>query len=289
MTQIAFKIAYWLLSRGPIASSRKLGGIDLKSYSHPKHHQSCLVIGNGPSLKNDLNTLTERAHSSDFVTVNHFSEDPLFASLKPTKHVVIDSYFWAPDAAEELKQKREKFYASLTQVDWSMTLYAPSTADQTFVRNMVSNPNIKLVFFGGCPVTRIPLKIPTSITTELYETSDLIPPVCNVLIYATFIAVLTGYSEIDIYGADLSFHMDIQLNQQSNELLMSYTHYYGETELVPLRKNPQRTQPFSMHEMMSRTADTFYAHKSIYSIAKKRNIKIRNKSSFSLIDVYPRA
>lgn len=287
--QIVFKMAYRLLSRQPLATSRKLGGVDLKNYPHPKQYEKCLVIGNGPSLTQSLATLAEQAPQADFVTVNHFSEDPLFAELKPTKHVLLDAYFWADDAAEELKQKREKFYASLTKVDWPITLYAPSTANQEYMRRMLTNENVKLVFFGGCPVTRIPLKIPTSMTANLYETSDLIPPVCNVLIYAVFIAVLTGYSQIDIYGADLSFHMDVQVDQQSNELLMSYTHYYGKTEMVPWRKNPQRTQPFTMHELMSLTSDTYYAHKSIYAMAKKRNISMHNKSSFSLIDVYPRA
>ncbi|WP_213999846.1 hypothetical protein [Arsukibacterium sp.] len=287
--QVAFNMAYRLLSHQPRAASRKFGGVDLKNYPHTKKHEKCLVIGNGPSLKNNLAALAEQKQQADFVTVNHFSEDPIFADLKPTKHVLLDAYFWAADAADELKQKREKFYTSLTMVDWPLTLYAPSTADQEYMRRMVINENITLIFFGGCPVTRIPLKIPTSVTANLYETSDLIPPVCNVLIYAVFIAVLTGHAQIDIYGADLSFHMDVQVDQQSNQLLMSYTHYYGKTELVPWRKNPQRTQPFTMHELMSLTSDTYYAHKSIYAMAKKRHISIYNKSSFSLIDVYPRA
>ncbi|MCO4322068.1 hypothetical protein [Aliidiomarina quisquiliarum] len=289
MTSLSFKIAFWLLSRRNFSKSRKLGGVDLKSYQHPKIHNNCLVIGNGPSLKKDISALTAQIGNVDFVTVNHFSEDPVFSELKPSKHVLLDAYFWADDTAEELKEKREVFFKSLTTVNWPLKIYVPIISNQKFLRQSINNKNITLVFFGGCPVCSIPIKISTSVTTHLYETTDLIPPLFNVLIYATYIAVLTGYSNIDIYGADLSFHMDAQVNQQTNELLISYTHYYGKTKLVPMRKNPQRKLPFTMHELMSVTADTYYAHKSIYLMAKSRNIVIKNKSSFSLIDVYPRA
>lgn len=286
--QVFFKIAYRLLSSPPLSASRRRGGVDLKIFPHPKESETCLVIGNGPSLTKSIPELLHKAKKADVVTVNHFSEDSLFGEIKPTKHVLLDSYFWADDAAEELIEKREKFYTSLKKVDWLLKLYIPSYADQNYVRSKVTNANVSLVFFGGCPVTHIPLKIPTSLTANLYETSNIIPPVCNVLIYGVYIAVLSGYRQIEIYGADLSFHLDVEVDQTSNDLLVSYSHYYGKTEMVRWFKNPQRTQPFTMHELMSLTADTYYAHKSIYLMAKNRNIKIYNKSLFSIIDVYPR-
>jgi ABC-type bacteriocin/lantibiotic exporter with double-glycine peptidase domain len=62
-----------------------------------------------------------------------------------------------------------------------------------------------------------------------------------------------------------------------------------EDEVHKCMKNPQRVEPFTMTELMQTTTDTFEAHELLNAYAKKKNIIITNKSSYSLIDAYIRA
>ena len=67
-------------------------GTKISDISFYKRFDTCVVLGNGPSLKEDINNINHIGN--DFVVVNHFSESEKFNLYKPTKYVIIDTYFW---------------------------------------------------------------------------------------------------------------------------------------------------------------------------------------------------
>lgn len=79
-----------------------------KSTDSPKDfyrtHEKCTVLGNGPSLKSDINSI---GTDSDVIAVNHFSESEHFTALKPNKYILIDSYFWDETTHSSLVEKKE--------------------------------------------------------------------------------------------------------------------------------------------------------------------------------------
>jgi hypothetical protein len=99
---------------------------------------------------------------------------------------------------------------------------------------------------------------------------------------------MAGYKNIELYGADLSFTEDVIVDQKTNQLLIEYKHFYGESTFEPLLKNPNRIIPFTMESLYRVTYLTFYAHTFLNQMALIKGIKVINKSSYSLIDVYER-
>jgi hypothetical protein len=86
----------------------------------------------------------------------------------------------------------------------------------------------------------------------------------------------------------LSFHKDIDVDQNDNSLIIVFKHFNKEDTIEKLMKNPEKINPFSMTEIMDTTMQTFQAHEILEKYAKLKNINITNCSSYSLIDAYKR-
>jgi len=250
-----------------------------------KQSNLCVVIGNGPSLKNDINKILQIA-DADFFCVNHMADYDFFQELKPSKYALFDSYFWAQGAEKTLKKKREILFENLNEkVTWPMLIYIPREADLDFFRREITNPKIKIHKLSLISIST-PMRY-RKISSILLE-GKYGPPACNVVIYSMYLSIMAGYQYIELYGADLSFTEDVIVDQKTNQLLIEYKHFYGESTFEPLLKNPQRNSPFTMESLYEITYLTFYAHNLLNQMALIKGVKIINKSSYSLIDSYER-
>ena len=260
-------------------------GTPVRKIRFLQHKTSCVVLGNGPSLKNDIESILDNIDKHDFFAVNQFSESEYFVKIKPNKYILLDPYFWDADAAEARKIKRQKAFDCLNKADWVIQLFIPDYADYSSISKSITNKNIQLVRYRISPI-----ELETShITAKILEKTRIFgPSAFNVLVYAIYFSIMAKYKEIYIYGADMSFHTQICVDQETNALYMVYEHFYGKTEKVPCVKNSQLTKFFTMHEYIKMTASIFYAHEVLNLLAEQLNVKIYNKSSFSLIDAYAR-
>lgn len=248
------------------------------------NNKTCVVLGNGPSLKGDIQKILEK-DDVDFFCVNHMAESEYFRRLKPNKYALFDAYFWAQDADEKLKVKREILFSALNEnVSWEMFIYIPRGADLEYLQKKIENPNINIVKLEIIPISVINYKkIPQILLQGKYG-----PPACNVVIYSMYLSIIASYDYIELYGADLSFTEDVIVDQKTNKLMIEYKHFYGESTFEPLLENPQKIVPFTMESLYKTTYMTFYAHNMINQMALLKGIKVINKSSYSLIDAYER-
>ncbi len=221
----------------------------------------------------------------DFFAVNQFSESEYFAIIRPSKYMLLDPYFWDADAAEARKIKRQKAFDCLNKADWTIQLFIPDYADWSIISKSITNDNIQLVRYRISPIE---LVTPNMTAKILGKISIFGPSAFNVLVYAIYFSIMAKYKEIYIYGADMSFHNQITVDQKTNALYSVFEHFYGQSERLPCVKNSQLTAFFTMREYMKMTASIFYAHEVLSLLAQQLEIKIYNKSSFSLIDVYAR-
>ncbi|CAJ1881789.1 hypothetical protein H9X88_00210 [Aeromonas hydrophila] len=279
-------IVFYVIHIIPIVRNLFLSGERLNNISYGNNSNKCIIIGNGPSLKHDIIHIKENIGVCDFFGVNHFCESSDFEEIKPTKYTLLDAYFWAEDASDELKEKRLKMFTKLNSIDWRMKLFVPSFCNKGFINSIITNAYITVHFYKVIPVTKVDLS--DSFMLCLFKNGKYGPAACNVLIYGLYLAMMSGYKEIDIYGADLSFHNDVVVDQIDNTLKIKYKHFYGETEFVPLMKNPQKVEPFKMSELMELTFETFLAHDRLAVFAAVNSVVVRNKSSYSMIDSYLR-
>ncbi len=266
------------------ASARFSKIVPLVEADFTRENDSCVVIGNGPSLKNDIEKILQMKNV-DFFCVNHMAESEYFQELKPNNYALLDPYFWAKDAHEKLKGKREILFDMLNdKVFWEMCIYIPRTADLEYIQQKIKNTNIKIIQTQAISIFTMKHKEMANILLQ----GKYSPPECNVVIYAMYLSIMAGYNYIELYGADLSFTEDVIVDQTTNQLLIEYKHFYGESSFEPLLQNPQKITPFTMESLYQTTYLTFYAHNLLNKMALNKGIKIKNKSSYSLIDAYSR-
>lgn len=267
--------------------STKNGAVNIQDIEFIKNHEDAVVLGNGPSLNVDRPEIQSWVGEKDFVCVNNFCDDELYTILKPSLYVFLDAYFFSDDAHESWITRREKTFSILNETtDWKMNIVVPCSANLEILKRGINNKNINIFKINTQSMFSTKL---TSFKTWLFEKGLYGPPQINVLIYGIYLSIVSGYKNISFYGADLSFHNDVKVDQESNELYIEYKHFNEVNKIEPLMKNPGKVEPWRMAELMKLTSDTFYAHEIISAYAINKGVVIENASSYSLIDAYPRS
>lgn len=256
----------------------------LKEIDFLKTKDKAIVLGNGPSLNNDLEKIVTLIDDYDFICVNNFCSNSFYETIKPNKYVFLDAYFFSKDAHPDWIQQRNETFEIINKLTtWKMQIFLPMGADETILKDIIKNQNIEIIkikVFAIHPSKEQLIK--------KYGTGMFGPLQCNVLIYAIYLSVWSKYKQIRIYGADLSFHNDTTVNQKNNNLEIVFRHFNKPDQKERLMKNPEKIEPFTMAELMQTTADTFKAHELINIFSKHNNVDIFNCSSYSLIDTYKR-
>ncbi|MDN3649309.1 hypothetical protein QWZ13_10325 [Reinekea marina] len=267
-----------------IASLR--GAKNIKRILFVKDHPEVCVLGNGPSLKKDMLTISKRIGTHDFICVNNFCDDDLYIVLKPKVYVLLDAYFFSENSHEDWIVRREKTFTIINdRTDWAMNIVVPHNANVSIIKEVIKNENVNIIkvntqnYFGNTL---------TGLAKRLFDIGFYGPPQINVLIYAIYLPIIAKYKAIYVYGADLSFHNDVEVDQESNELFITFKHFNEENKVEKLTKNPEKIHKWRMGELLELSANTFYAHEVIRDYAKTKDIAIYNGSDYSLIDAYPR-
>jgi len=255
------------------------GAKNLKSINFIKNYENVIVLGNGPSLNNDLEQIADKVGTHDFVCVNNFCSSPYYKIFRPSMYIFLDGYFFVEKAHPEwIEQRRKTFNIINKETIWDMKIFLPAGADENILKKFIKNTKIEIIKINVFQTNHL----------NLYNTGYWGPGQCNVLIYAVYLSIWTKYKNIEIYGADLSFHKDIDVDQNDNSLIMIFKHFNKEDEIKKCMKNPERIIPFTMTEIMDTTMQTFQAHEILEKYAFSKNINIVNLSSYSLIDAYKR-
>lgn len=250
-----------------------------------KKHQNALILGTGPSLEKDMDRIRKLSGSNDVICVNHFCTNPEYMELKPSKYVFLDKYFFADDAHADWVRQREKTFAIINrQTFWKMQIFIPKWVNDETIRSKITNPNIEIL---ELKLFQSHAKKDREIFRK-FDTGYFGPHPCNVLNYAVFIAIWAGYQEIRLFGCDLSLHLDIEVDQESNDVNLRFRYFGRKDRVERFMINPQKREPQTMSSVMATTARTFAAHDVLNRYAERQGVRILNCASFSLIDAYQR-
>ena len=111
--------------------------------------------------------------------------------------------------------------------------------------------------------------------------------IANVAIY---VALIEGYKEIELYGADHSMFLELAVNDQ-NELCSLDSHFYedGKPKMHVL-KNCTTTEDkiFKVHEFLYIVYVMFNSHHLLRQFADYLGAKVLNCTPGSMIDSYER-
>lgn len=243
------------------------------------------MLGNGPSLNDDISKINSEKYEADIACVNAFPTSEHFKNLKPKYLFLSDTAWWRKDPGKEYEIKRDSVYKNINSIEWGMQVFIPYNANLDFLEKKIHNKHIDIIKIKSASNYHILNKS----IFKYYDTGYINPPLSNVLIFSNFCLVKMGYQELDIYGADLSYILLIDIDQETNQLIVKNEHFYKKSEAKPMLLNAGKNSEYAtMHDFLKIQALTYKGHELINEYAKLKGIKITNKSAYSTIDSYDR-
>ena len=267
-----FKTCVSLLSAALFSRLRAIR--DMKRLSAADKKSRVVILGNGASMKDMLANHLDDLRKEDTLVVNSFCRSPYFLQLKPTFYVLLDPLFFNDAHFERIDRQREELLSILPQVDWHMTLFAPSLfCNSEFTKKLQAIPSIKVCFFNMTPVDGF-----ASVNNFLFKHNLGMPTAQNVTCAAVFLMTNMAYKEIYLIGAEHNW-LDAFYINDNNQLVMGDKHFYGTEEIVADK---------TLSTWLGQLRLVFRSHERLAEYAQLRNVHIFNATPNSHIDAYER-
>ncbi len=245
--------------------------------------ESCIVLGNGPSLKQSLQNHPNFFKNHPLICVNSFSLTEQYGELKPEYYVMLDPSFWyendefAKNTIECIKEK----------TTWKLYLLIPQHAANSavFQELIIKNSNIILT-----PFNYTVFKGFEWAAHKVYINNLAMMQSQNVLVATLFLSINIGFKKIYLVGADHSWLETLVVNE-NNEVCFKSVHFYENENRVglhPFYKGAHTKEIFRMDEILIIWGKTFYGYTAINNYASSRHSVIYNASEFSFIDAFKR-
>ncbi len=258
-----------------ILFSSPMTAIKFKNYKlNLLQKEECIVLGNGPSLKNMLDSNLLVTEKRDFFAVNLFCKSEYFDLLKPKYYFLADTVIFDPLTENHMSLVNGLVFA-LNQVSWEMILFIPNSKRKSQTLKKITNKNIKTV-----PVNTTPVSGSKFVSHYFYKRDLGMPRVQTVVNFAIFSAINLGYSKIYLFGLDHSWTKDLFVNDQ-NEVCYGDRHVYN-TELTVIKLEKP------IHDLLLSFSNMFKSHIQLREYADKVNCTLYNCTQGSFIDAYDR-
>lgn len=249
------------------------------------------VLVNGPSLKKALEDYDKGIYKFDenSFMVNLSPLDPRFFKIKP-KHFLLSDPIFYQDFEQKKDQVRRMYDLLEERVDWDMYLYMDFfnewEYDKLIAYSRLKNPHVHFVRMNRWHCSSL---IP-SLRHSLYKKGWFMPEDGTIANVAIYIALIEGYKEIELYGADHNMFLELAVNN-NNELCSLDSHFYedGKPKMHVL-KNCLTTEdkPFRVHEFLYIVYVMFNSHNLLRQFADYMGARVLNCTPGSMIDSYER-
>ena len=252
-----------------------------------KRGASCVILGNGPSLKEALPKLQHFLKGKKVHCFNDFVASPYFTKIQPSYYTLMDSVFWTKNVSARFEKLRSEYFKIMKdKVDWELTLFFPvrSRKENYFSSLPCLNPHIKIVYVN---------------TTELYSSDKInfffyrrnlaMVPMQNVLAASIFTALNLGFKKIYLLGADHSWHESVSISEK-NVLYLKNNRFQDEEEkdFAPFFVDPGETTPYKMHNLFRDLSKMFLSYLELERYARSIGAKVYNATGGSYIDAFER-
>ncbi len=243
----------------------------------------CIVLGNGPSLKESLSQNIELIKKYDIVCVNSFAYSEYFEILKPQNYVLLDDYYFSTDyqTAENrvtIAQSFDKFKI----IDWKINFFIPVKGKKShLVTSILSqNKNVTITYFNYVVTEGF-----SGFRNFIFRNNLGMPQCQNILSAALFLTVNRNYNEIYLLGADHSWHQDFSV-QQDNKMMINDTHFYDKDKIKPVNLSDRSEYKLTISTLFLSLYKAFRSYDIIKLYADSRGVKIYNASVKSFIDSF---
>lgn len=242
----------------------------------PRGDRPLYIMGNGPSLRTNLDNNLELLERSDTLAVNFAANTPEFRVVRPKYYVLADPHFFRNISDKNVAALSE----SLKAVDWRMTLFVPAKSRRSAAR-MIGNPMVSVEGFNFLAAEGWKW-----LEQFMFRLRLGMPRPRNVLIPSIMIGIWLGYKKIYILGADHSWLKTLDVDSD-NRVVSVQPHFYKEDSHEVERIN--RTYlDLKLHQVLESMTIAFASYHKINAYASRCGITIINATPGSFIDAFPR-
>lgn len=246
-----------------------------------------VIIGNGPSLNKSIELYGDILQHTDCLMVNHSASTDLFAVIRPSFYLLVDSAWVYPDKCAHPDAIRTTIDDIVRKTTWQMYIFMPRMADGGYaVRRFEENTYIQVLFYEDG--NRMPENVSL---VEAWDRNLIAPPGQTVLNTAVWLGIYWGYKETYLIGADTSFVADLHVDQETNIVYSIDTHFYSSKEVALDdfdEKNHRRTFGTKLHEEYFSAGIALRDYWAMREYADWKGVKVYNASEYSWIDAFER-
>lgn len=236
-----------------------------------------IILGNGPSLRTNLNNDLDLLRSADTLAVNFAANTPEFSEIQPTYYLLADPHFF-DKAGEDPNVGR--LIENLNSITFPMTLFVPAGAQKA--DSYFHNHNLTVKHFSFTAVEGY-----TWFENAMMNSHRGMPRPRNVLIPSIMVGIWLGYKEIYLLGADHSWLKTLSVNDR-NEVVSIQPHFYKEDSREQQRVNEVYVNR-QLHEVLESMMIAFKSYHRIREYADRCGTQIFNSTPGSMIDAFERA
>lgn len=246
--------------------------------------ETCIILGNGPSLKTSLEKHPDFIAKSCLMCVNNFATTAEFETLKPSYYSMLDPCYWIDEPNEMAK----KCLLNLQQkTSWKIKLLLPNEAKQSkaFSDLCKQNKNIEIVYYNYTVFKGF-----ENISHFFFRKNLAMPQSQNILVACLFLGINMGFKQLYLLGADHTWHENLFVNEKS-QLCLKDSHFYDNPQQINYRlfyKDEHQKDTFTMSEILFTFSKIFSGYEAIKKYSETKNCKIFNASEVTFIDAFER-
>lgn len=252
----------------------------------PADTTACVVLGNGPSLKESLAHHPDFLAGKDLVCTNDFADTEYFTSLQPRYYVFTDPTYWAPNASDRFQKLFAGYRDKFTQVDWPLFILMPMAARSWnyFQDLSKNNPRIRLLYFNSIEVDCF-----RRLRFWLYRRNLAAPPLQNVMAAGIFLGLNMGYRSVYLLGGDHSWHESLYVDEH-NRLYITNARIQDREQSSgsPFYEDPSESDPYNMYRLFHAFSRMYLGYMELEAYARSIDAKVFNSSKRSYIDAFER-
>lgn len=244
-----------------------------------------VILGNGPSFKNDYYTCKSFLLDKELICVNHFPSSDFYTDLKPKYYIISAPDLWLDNIDQKFIDGSNHLFENLAQkTSWDLTFFVPFEAKKHLRWQNIFKENkyINIIWYNNIAVEGF-----NFFKHCLYRFNLGMPRPHNIMIPSMMISIALGFKKIYLWGADHSWLPEISVTDD-NEVLIHQKHFYDEntSSAQPLDKRGKGKR--KLHEVLHKFMTAFEGYFTINDYAKTLQVKIFNTTKGSFIDAFKR-
>ena len=249
-------------------------------------NKELIIMGTGPSLKTDINSIVDTRASRNIMAVNSYCLEKYFDILKPEYYVLADPVYYSKNVEGIGKENRNLFVKTVKEkVNWKMIIIIPEAGKHSWLVNEFNNSNyISFQYLpDNCDYFPFCMK-----KFKAYNKYIARPWIQNVLQMCLFFAISNNFKKVYLYGADHNWCKDITVNKD-NVVCIEEKHCYDDERHKFHAIEKVDGSYWTMGELFEAWTKVYNGYYELEQYAKYNNVKIYNCSSTSFIDAFERS